>query len=71
MPKPFKIKPAIMKLVFEERFGGVPGDDPIAHLEKLEKRCDAININHVSSKRIKVKIFPYPLASRALDWVLN
>jgi hypothetical protein len=58
------------KLVFEERFREVHGDDPISHLKKFEKRCDTIKINHISSERIKVKI-PYSLAGRALDWVLN
>jgi hypothetical protein len=40
-------------------------------LEKFEKKCTSINIDNVSNKRIKVKIFPYSLAARSLDWFLN
>jgi hypothetical protein len=67
MPKPFEIDPVIIKSIYEERYKGNPGDDPIAHFEKFEKRCDSLNINNVSNERIKVKMFPYSLADRSLD----
>jgi hypothetical protein len=40
-------------------------------LEKSEKRCNSINIDNVSNERIKVKMFPYSLAARSMDWFLN
>jgi hypothetical protein len=57
MPKPFEIDPVIMKAIYGERFKGNPGDAPIAHLKKFEKRCDSLKINTVSNQIIKVKIF--------------
>jgi hypothetical protein len=38
MPKSFEIDPAIMKLIYEKRFKGDPGDDLIAHLKKFENK---------------------------------
>jgi hypothetical protein len=60
-----------MKTNYEDRFKRIPGDDPIAHLKFFEKRCDTLKINNVSNGIIKVKIFPYSLVGRAMDWVLN
>jgi hypothetical protein len=37
MPKPFEIDRDIMKVVYEERFNGDPGDDSITHLKSLRK----------------------------------
>jgi hypothetical protein len=71
MPKPFEIDPAIIKSIYEERYKENPGDDPIDHLQKFEKRCDSLEIKNVSNERIKVKMFPYFLAARSLDWFLN
>jgi hypothetical protein len=61
----------IIKEIYEERYKGNPGDDPIVHLKKFEKRCDSLKINNVSNERIKVMMFPYSLAARSLDWFLN
>jgi hypothetical protein len=71
MPKLFEIDPSIMQVVYGERFNGDPRYDPIAHLKKFERICDTIKINNVSNERIKVKIFPYSLDVRSLDWFLN
>jgi hypothetical protein len=67
MPKPFDIDPVVIKSIYEERYKG----NPIAYLQKFEKRCDSLKINKVSNERIKVKMFPYSLAARILDWFLN
>jgi hypothetical protein len=71
MPKLFGIDPAIVKTIYEDRYKGNPCDDPIAYLEKFEKRCESIKIDNVSNERIKVKMFPYSLCARSQDWFLN
>jgi hypothetical protein len=71
MPKPFEINPTVVKSIYEDGYKGNPCDGPIDHLEKYERRCESIKINNVSNERIKVKIFPYSLAARSLDWCLN
>ena len=58
-----------MKSIYENRFKGGSGDDP--HLKKFEKICETLKLSNVSSIIIKVKMFPYSLAGRAMDWVLN
>jgi hypothetical protein len=71
LPKQFEIEPVVMKIIYEDRFKGILGVDPIAHLKKFEKRCDTLKIKNLSNEIIKVKVFPYSLAGRAMDWVLN
>jgi hypothetical protein len=71
MPKLFEIDPAIVKTIYEDRCKGNPCDCPITHLEKFEKRCESIKIDNFSNERIKVKMFPYSLCARSLDWFLN
>jgi hypothetical protein len=70
-PIPFEIKSVIMKVIYGERFEGKPGEDPIAHLKKFEKRCELIRLDNVSCEIIKVKMFPYSLDEKALDWFLD
>jgi hypothetical protein len=60
-----------MKLIYKDRFKGGPGDDPMAHLKKFEKRCETLKLSNVSNNIIEVKMFPYSLVGRAMDWVLN
>jgi hypothetical protein len=71
MPKPFENEHVIMKVIYGERFEGRPGEDPIAHLKKFEKRCELVRLDNVICEMIKVKMFPYSLGEKALDWFLN
>jgi hypothetical protein len=70
-PTPFEIKTFIIKTIYEERFEGKPGQDPIAHLKKFEKRCQIIKLDNVSSEVIKIKMFSYSLGEKALNWFLD
>jgi hypothetical protein len=70
-PTPFEIKIVIMKVIYGERFEGKPGEDPIAHLKKFEKRCELIRLDNVSCEMIKVKMFPYSFGEKALNWFLD
>jgi hypothetical protein len=46
LPKPFEIDPAIMKLIYDDRFKAGPLDDPMTHLKKFEKRCETLKISN-------------------------
>jgi hypothetical protein len=70
-PTPFEIKTIIMKVIYGEKFEGKPEEDPIAHLKKFEKRCELCRLNNVSCEMIKVKMFPYSLGEKALEWFLD
>ena len=68
---PFEVDHNISKMIYERRFYGKPKEDPILHLKKFNERCKVINLNHANVNMIKVKLFPYSLARKALDWILR
>ena len=69
--EPFEIDPSIMKQIFENRFLGNPKDDPLEHLRKFNDRCKNLKISHSNINLVKVKLFPYSLAGKALNWILD
>jgi hypothetical protein len=38
LPEPFEIDPTVVKSIYEDRYKGNPFDDPIAHLDKFERK---------------------------------
>jgi len=69
--KEFEIDPNVTKLIFENRFSGKPKEDALQHLSKFNERCKELNLIHANANVIKVKLFPYSLAGKALDWILK
>ena len=67
----FEVDHNITKMIYEHRFYGKPKEDPILHLKKFNERCKVLNLNHANVNMIKVKLFPYSLAGKALDWILR
>ena len=63
-----EVDPNIMKAIYEYRFCGKPKEDPIAHLKKFNERCNMLKLNHAN---VKLKLFPYSLGGKALDWILR
>ena len=63
-----EVDPNIMKAIYEYRFYGKPKEDPIPHLKKFNERCKMLNLSHAN---IKIKLFPYSLGGKALDWILR
>jgi hypothetical protein len=43
----------------------------MVHLNRFNEKCKALKISNTNDNIIKVKLFPYSLASKALDWVLK
>ena len=62
------VDPNIVKVIYEHRFYGKPKEDPIPHLKKFDERCKMLNLSHAN---VKIKLFPYSLGGKALDWILR
>ena len=57
-----------MKSIYENRFYGKPKEDPLAHLKKFDEICNMLKLNHLN---VRLKLFPYFLGGKALDWILR
>lgn len=69
--EPLEIDPAITKAIYENHFYGKPKDNTMIHLNKSNEKCKALKISNTNNNIIKVKLFPYSLARKALDWILK
>jgi hypothetical protein len=41
------------------------------HLKRFNKKCKILNVRNTNNNIIKVKLFPYSLGGKALDWILK
>ena len=67
----FEVDHNITKMIYEHHSYGKPKEDHILHLKKFNEGCKVLNLNHANVNMIKVKLFPYSLAGKALDWILR
>ena len=61
----FEIKPAIIQMVLQFQFGGLPSEDPNAHLAQFLEICDKFEMNGISQDAIKLRLFPFSLKDKA------
>jgi hypothetical protein len=57
MPKPVEIDPVIIKAIYEERYKGNPGNDPIAHLEKFQKDVTLLRLIMLAMIELNLRCF--------------
>ena len=65
----FEIKPAYIQMVSQYQFGGLPMEDPNAHLASFLDICDTFRMNGVSSDAIRLRLFPFSLRDKAKLWL--
>ncbi|CAH9120761.1 unnamed protein product, partial [Cuscuta epithymum] len=65
----FEIKPAIIHMVSNDRFGGAPTEDPNNHITKFLRACNTFKINGVPSDAVRLRLFPFSLRDRAQSWL--
>ncbi|XP_017974466.1 PREDICTED: uncharacterized protein LOC108661548 [Theobroma cacao] len=66
----FEIKPAYIQMILSSiQFGGLPNDDPNAHLVNFLKICDTFKYNGVTDDAIRLRLFPFSLRDKAKSWL--
>ena len=64
----YEIKAALLNLVMEEQFSGLPSEDTASHLNTFIDLCDMQKKRDVDNDVIKLKLFPFSLRDRAKTW---
>ena len=65
----FEIRPAMITLIERRQFSGAKHESPLAHLNEFEKYCNTIKVNGVNQEFVRLKLFPFSLIGRALEWL--
>jgi len=61
----FELKPALISMVQQSQFGGMPLEDSSLHLSVFLEVCDALKLNGVSTNAICLCLFPFSLRDKA------
>src|SRR5262249_8571058 len=66
----FEMKLAIIQMIQNTvQFGGLPSEDPDAHIASFLEICDTSKSNRGSNDAIRLRLFPFSLRDRAKGWL--
>ena len=63
-----EINAALLNLVMEDQFAGLPSEDVATHLNSFVDLCDMQKKKDVGNDIVKLKLFPFSLRDRAKAW---
>ena len=64
----FEIKPAMIQMIQNSQFSGLPHDDPIDHMTRFLEYCSTFKMNEVKPEAVQLILFPFSLMDRAKRW---
>ena len=64
----FELRPGLIALVQETRFGGLPSEDPYEHIRIFLEYCDTVKYHGVSQDTIRCRLFIFSLRDGARTW---
>ena len=64
----FEIKPAMIQMIQNSQFCGLPHEDPISHMTRFLEYCSTFKMNGVQPEAIRLILFPFSLMDRAKRW---
>ena len=65
----FELKPALITMVQQHQFTGLPSEDPNEHLGRFLRMENTVKLNGVRLEVIKLHLFPFSVRDIAATWV--
>ena len=65
----FTIPPALLSMIRQNQFGGLPSKDPNDHVDMFLELCETLRIEGASVDAIRLRLFPLSLRDRAKTWL--
>ncbi|CAA7030414.1 unnamed protein product [Microthlaspi erraticum] len=67
----FEIKPDLISMIQNNKFHGLPMENPLDHLDEFDRLCVLTKINRVTKDGFKLRLFPISLGDKAHQWEKN
>ena len=67
----FEVKSSLIAMAQNQRYNGLPLEDPLDHLDQFERLCRTVKMNGVPEDAIKMILFPFSLGNKASQWEKN
>ena len=64
----YETKPALITMVSNHKFAGLPSQNPFTHLNTFLDLCSTVKINNVSDDYLRIKLFNFSLMDKAKVW---
>lgn len=64
----FELKPTLINMVQQSRFGGLATEDPHEHLTNFLEYCNTLKCNGVTPDAIRLSLFPFSVRDSAKVW---